>query len=585
MTLPGRRADRPMARPPTTDERSFAEEVRVSLLASPIGIHDFAELRRRQATYVDKTAFVTDLLHRPTPVTQFLRPRRFGKTLFVSTLRHFLGRGGEDRADLFQGLAVWDDAKARRHFGRHPVIDLTFEGIHQRTWRDAFTSIRRVLTRLCQQHAYLLDDPRLSHPTRRRLERVLALEADPAEYRDLLGWLSRALADHDGAPAVILIDEYDTPLHAAYAHGYDEEALSFFRVFLGNGLKDNNSLFRGVLTGTLRVAELADDINNVTVDTPLTRRYATAFGFTEPEMTDLARLAGAEERLDAIRDWYDGYRFGGETIYNSWSVLNFLSDPAQPPQPFWRLTGSDGILRRLLLRRGLAPTDWEALLAGETVDKPLFESLSLRDLDRSVEPVWTFLLFSGYVTATAVDYERAEPRARLRIPNREVRGVYESIFAGWLRDALDSDTEVEALLRALLRGDADVVGRYLTRILTDQASYHDFPRRAGEAIYHAFVLGLLVRLAGDYHVRSNRESGYGRADVLIIPKRPGHPGVVLELKALEEDETVDTALASAVTQLTDRDYAAELRAAGATPVHALAVVFDGKRAHVRPAPT
>jgi hypothetical protein len=553
---------------------------------APIGVHDFARLRRDGATYVDKTALASELLRSPTLVTLLPRPRRFGKTLNLSMLRSFLERTDEDRSDLFEGLAVWEDAEARQHFGRYPVIELSFKGIKARTWADAFVGIRRLLAELAARHLSALQGEALSIPSQVTLDRILRLEAEPAECWDLLGVLSKALARHHGAQVVILIDEYDTPIHAAYVHGYYDDAITFFRAFLGGGLKDNPHLFKGVVTGILRVAKesIFSDLNNLAVYTMLDPRYSTAFGFTEAEVAGLAALAGAEARLDTAREWYDGYRFGGHVIYNPWSVLNFLAEPDMPPRPYWRLTGSDDILRGLLHRRALDLPSWEALLAGETIERPVAESLALRDLDRSEPVLWAFLLFSGYLTATDASYGGREVRARLRIPNREVHGIYESVFARWIEDALATDTEVEGLMRGLLRGDAEAVAEYLTRVLTEQASYHDFPRRgSSEALYHAFVLGLLVRLAGDYRVRSNAESGHGRADVLVVPHRRGAPGVVLELKVPGHGESVEQALASALAQIAARDYAAELRAAGADPVHALAVVFDGKRAHVRAA--
>jgi len=555
----------------------------VARFAAPIGISDFRELRRRRATYVDKTSFVAELVCSPTKVLLLPRPRRFGKTLNLSTLRYFLESSPEDRGPLFEGLRVWASDEARGHFGRYPVVELSFKGVKELRWIDSFACIQRELAFLCERHVYLLGDPRLGPTSRAALERMLNLEGSLADCGGFLRWFTRALAEHHGAPVAVLIDEYDTPIHAAYLHGYYDEAITFFRAFLGGGLKDNDHLFKGVVTGILRIAKesIFSDLNHLSVHTTLDNKYASAFGFTEPEVEHLAELAGATHRLDLIREWYEGYRFGGHVIYNPWSVLNYLNEPDRPARPFWRLTGSDSILHQLLVRHGLDLADWEALLAGEGLCKPILEATALGDLDRSGAALWGFLLFSGYLTATDPDYDGVDVRATLRIPNREVRGVYQSVFARIIEDPLDSPNQSDALLRALLHADIEAVSGYLTRVLAEQASYHDFPRVSGEALYHAFVLGLLVRFGGDHQVRSNRESGYGRADVLIIPRRPGAPGVVLELNVLGDEETVDDALESALAQITQRDYVAELRAAGAEPANALAIVFDGKRAHVR----
>ena len=555
----------------------------MSRFTAPIGIHDFAKLRRSGAAYVDKTAFIAEWLRSPHEVTLIPRPRRFGKTLNLSTVAYFLRLDGDDRRGLFEDLAIWKEEAARAHFGRYPVIAMTFKDAKATTWPQTEARLKLLLAELCDRHAEVLTSDRVSPLSKDVIGKVLRREADSTDCGGLLRHLSAALADHHRAPVAILIDEYDAPIHSAYAGGFVDEALSFFRELLGSGLKDNPHLFKGLLTGILRIAKesIFSDLNHLAVHTVLDPRYATAFGFTEDEVVELATQAGVADRIDAMRDWYNGYRFSGHVIYNPWSVLNFLSEPDRPPRAHWRLTGSDEIIRSLLRHRSLRSDDWARLLAGEAVDKPVMEALALRDVARHPSAVWSFLLFSGYLTATEIRYGESEVYAAVRIPNREVRGVFESVFRRWLDDALDSDAEVDDLLRALVEADADAASHYLTRVLTEQASYYDFPRGTGEVVYHAFVLGLLVRLGGAYRVRSNPESGYGRADVLIIPKSPGEPGVVIELKTLGERDTPEQSLDAAMAQIETRAYATELRAAGATPIHAMAVVFDGKRAHVR----
>ena len=334
-------------------------------------------------------------------------------------------------------------------------------------------------------------------------------------------------------------------------------------------------------SSTVRGPRITTGAGPRAVYTTLQACYSADFGFTEPEVGELAKRAGATDDLPVLREWYNGYQVGPTTVYNPWSVLNFLDDPERQPISHWANTGGDTLLREILLRDGLGTLEeQETLLGGDSVTKPVGETITLRDLDAQGDAVWGFLLFSGYLTATEVSYEGAETRAVLRLPNREVRGLFERVFIRWLRAAMGRDG-LDVLVRALLAGDAEATQHYLTRVLTEQASYNDFPRSAGEAVYHAFVLGLLVRLAADYEVRSNRESGFGRADVLVIPRRRGEPGVVMELKVLGEGAELAASLDAAHAQIAERDYAAELRARGAEPVHSLAVVFDGKRAHVR----
>ena len=534
---------------------------------APLGHSDFQKLRGANATYVDKTSLVVDILDDPHEVLLLPRPRRFGKTLNLSTLRAFLERTDDDRTDLFEGLEVWRSEEARRHFQRYPVVFLTFKDVKAHTFDDCLAGVRALVGQEVLRHSRALDQAGLEGLEAEACRQLRDGRADKvtlwSSLRHLTAWLSRAT----GERAVVLIDEYDMPIHAGYSHGYYDEATEFFRNFLSGGLKDNPHLFRGVVTGILRVAResIFSGLNNLAVHSLLSRRFATAFGFTEAEVEQLADLAGAKNGTDDLRRWYDGYLFGGEVVYNPWSVLSYLANPDDGYVPYWVSTSSNDLLRDLLTRGGLGdPAHLETLLSGGGVDRRIEENIVFRDLDRRPGAVWSLLLFSGYL-----------------IPNREVRTVWRTTFLDWLEAGLGGQSAVRALFSALLAGDADTFGRYLTDLLRDTLSYHDVAGPRRERIYHAFIAGLLVHLGDEYEVRSNRESGYGRYDVMVLPKAAGRPGVVLELKVPAEDEDVEGALDAARRQLAEREYAAELRARGAEPVHELAVVFDGKRAWVR----
>ncbi len=553
------------------------------LFRAPLGFSDFLDLRRAGVTYVDKTAFVTDLLESTSKVLLLPRPRRFGKTLNLSTLRYFLERRDEDRSDLFEGLAVWDSGEARRHFQRYPVVSLTFKDVKAETFDDCLEAVRTELAIEFERHGPLLEAAARTARQRSYVERILDGSASKVALWSALRELTALLGEASGGPVVLLVDEYDTPIHAGYVHGYYDEVVGFFRNFLSGGLKDNRHLLRGVVTGILRVAResIFSGLNNLVVHSLLSRRYATAFGFTEAEVAQLADLAGARDRLGDLREWYDGYVFGGEVVYNPWSVLSFLANPDDGCSPYWVSTSSNDLLRDLLTRGGLGdPGHLETLLSGGGVERCVEENIVFRDLERQTDAVWSLLLFSGYLKAA--DVRRGEEvRAVLSIPNREVHAVYRTTFVSWLKGRLGGPTAVSELFSALLSGDAHALGRYLTGLLRDTMSYFDLGGPQPERVYHAFIAGLLVHLGEEYEVRSNRESGYGRYDVMALPRTPGRPGVVLELKVPDEDEAVDAALDAALRQLAEREYAAELRARGADPVHELAAVFDGKRAHVR----
>ncbi|XXT22122.1 AAA family ATPase [Sorangium sp. So ce429] len=563
-----------------------------------LGQSDFRELRRAGAGYVDKSSFIGQLLADPAQVVLFPRPRRFGKTLNLSTLAYFLRKCDEDLSPLFQDLAVWSDPAARAHFQQHPVLFLTFKDIKTSSYESTLDAIRTEVRRLYSQHQELLQTDVLRSDERRHYEHMLGGEITEEDCRRSLRDLSDYLARHHGCRVAILIDEYDTPIQSGYLNGFFDEVTLFFRNFFSAALKDNPSLFKGALTGVLRVARenLFSGLNNIVVSSILSdRRYATSFGFTEAEVASVLEQArpdggSAEQsalaplpeppRLDEVRAWYNGYLFGGQVIYNPWSILNCVASGAL--RPYWVNTASTDLLQDLIARRGLGfSSETEALLRGEPVEARIDENLVLRDLDQQPEALWSFLLFAGYLTTTAVREELGEITASLAIPNIEVRVAYRDLFRSWLRRGLPERRHAEALLRALLGGDAPTLEALLERLLITVMSYQDPAGREPEKLYHGFILGLLVQLEGEYDVRSNRESGFGRADVLVRPRAPGRPGVVLELKVPQRGETPEQALSAAARQVRDRRYAAELTAAGAAPVHELVAVFDGKRAWVR----
>lgn len=555
----------------------------------PIGASDFAQLRREGWHYVDKTGLVTELVRTAAPALLLPRPRRFGKTLNLSMLRAFF-EPGEDQAALFQGLRVLSAGPdVLAHMGTHPVIFLSFKDVKYASWAESLEAMRALLASEVLRHRPSVERATLEPEERRLLADLGARAASPVELASALRLLSRALTSAAGQPVVILIDEYDTPLHAAFVRGYYDEAVDFFRAFLGAGLKDNPYLFRGVITGILRVAResIFSGLNNLAVHTLLSSGFTEHFGFTEPEVAELARLTGQVELLPTLQRWYDGYRVGAHRIYNPWSVLNQLSRPGEPPQPWWVNTASDDILRELLIEAGLGIHDeLSGLLRGEPIRRPISEDIVLRDVRRDPDALWSFLLFSGYLTADAPlsRDEDGHPDSPLRIPNHEVRGVYRSVFSGWLRRSLAGGSEAPRRLgAALLSGDEEGFRALLQQLMLTALSHHDVGGRRPEAVYQAFLVGLLLQLETTHDVRSNRESGHGRYDVAVRPRAPGQPGAVLELKVLdaERGERPDEALDRALAQIEARDYGAELRAAGAAPMWRWAAVFDGKRVWVR----
>ena len=559
-------------------------QVQLTPAPLPVGESDFQKLRRAGRHYVDKTGFIAEVLQNPAEVLLFSRPRRFGKTMNQSMLRYFLERSSEERRDLFEDLEIWRDNPALRHFQRYPVIALTFKDVKARTWSACRESLTMAIAQAFEEHRFLLEGSTLSAWEAERFDEIISNTARDALLQDALRLLSGALFRHHGERVVILIDEYDTPIHSAYEHGYYDEVVDFFRAFLSGGLKDNPSLFKGVLTGVLRVAKesLFSGLNNVVAYSSLRPEFASHFGFTERDVSQLLRATGKEDRQRELQAWYDGYRFGDETIYNPWSVANYLNQRDQRPRPYWVDTSDDALVRRPLIYRGVGlHGDLQVLLRGEPIHKVIAEDVVLRDIDQRPDAVWSLLLFSGYLTLTSRPEPDAEQRLALTIPNKEVMSRFDRLVQENLIERLGSEEDASRLTQALLGGDERTLEHLLQRFLVNCMSSQSLAVRTPEMYYEAFLLGLLVRLRPDYQVETQQSAGFGRADMLITPRQPGWPGVVLELKSLGERELVEAALDRAMEQIEDRRYMAKLEERGASPVHAYAAVFDGQRVRIR----
>ena len=488
----------------------------------PLGISDYVRLRSEGSTFVDKTAFVAAVLDGTALTTLFPRPRRFGKTLNMSMLCAFLERGGADKTEWFADTYVWalDAGRLRAHFQRYPVISLTFKDIKRTTWEDSWAMVRRHLqdevARLWAAHDLARDaDPRRLQ----RYAQLIATDATPTDLATMLPELAAWLVQRTGERAVVLIDEYDAPLHAAWEHGFWDAAIDFFRTFLSSGLKDEANVFRGVLTGILKVAKenIFSGLNNVDTSSLFEPRHAAHFGFTPDEVALLAERAGQTDALDGLRAWYDGYRFGGMrpvTIYNPWSILQYLDKPTNGFQSFWKNTSSNALVHELLLAQAAeVGPDVATLLEGGVIEKRIDESVPLQDLRETPEALWSLLTFSGYLTPEETAPSEGAFAVKLRIPNREVAAIFRDTFQRFLSRSGAGPNAVTRLVAAMLRGDEMELAERLEGLLVGAMSHHDFGRRPVEAIYQAFFVGLLVHLDATHRVTSNREAGFGRADI------------------------------------------------------------------------
>ena len=542
-----------------------------------LGESQFLSLRERGALYVDKSGFVNEVLTAPAMVLLYPRPRRFGKTLNLTMLHAFF-EIGPDRSWAFQDLSIWLDPQARAHFQKHPVVYLTFKDTKYETWVRARQTIQILLTDEISRHREALTDPRVPPEVVRRLERVLTGTARPSDEERSLRDLCVALHIHHGAQPILLIDEYDSCVLHAWEKGYYDESVEFFRALLSPALKDNPHLYKGVLTGILRIAKesMFSGLNNVEVYSLLNQQRGEYFGFTEPEVFQLLDAFGRGGERAEVARWYNGYRFGRTTVYNPWSITRMLNRPGEPLTPHWLGTSDNALVRSLLLQNPDLGPQVETLLRGGAVAARIEENVPLRDLRG--HHIWSLFLFSGYLRAENVETRGTQTWADLTIPNLEVGGIWRDTFTEWIGG---SSGQVAPLHAALLGGNAPKVEELLRGLLLRNASVHDSPETQDELFYHAFVLGLLVTMENTHAVRSNRESGEGRPDLLILPKRPGLPGVVLEFKRKRGKTPLATSARAALKQIIDRNYAVEVEAAGASVVRKFGIAFSGKEVVVR----
>ena len=559
-----------------------------------IGISEFEKLRRKGCLFVDKSLLIEEVIESGTEIILLPRPRRFGKTMSLTMLRAFFERredetAREEAVRLFDGLAIRQSPVFAGHFGRYPVIFLTFKDIKQPSFADAMTRIMLLLKKELRRHlAAIHEVPDELAEEARMIEGLGDINRERPYYEASLRILSELLHRVHGVPPVILIDEYDTPVHTAWQYGYYEEMIGFLRGLLTAVLKDNPHVAKGVLTGILRVApeSIFSDLNNLGVYTILERPFSDKFGLTREEAANVLTTCGLAHRMDEVDAWYNGYDFGGHVIFNPWSILNFVNENPDVPQPYWANTSSNALIRDLIVEGGIeVRRQIERLMAGGTIESVIDRNIVFPDLEKDPAVIFNLFFFSGYLKCVERRLEERRLVCRLGVPNEEVASIFENIVAGWLRESFQN-AKLTAMLRALVTGDLDRFGRLLNEFVITTLSFFDTKGKNPEAVYQAFVLGLLLHLGREYEISSNRELGYGRYDILVLPRRDRSlPAVLLEMKSITGfyEEDPETAIREAVEQIHSRAYARELEARGFANVIKVVVVSDGKRVWVRDA--
>ena len=537
----------------------------------PIGIDGFEKIRTNDFYYADKTLFMKELLQNWGEVNLFTRPRRFGKTLNMSMLKCFFEVGSDPA--LFDGLRITQEtALCEKYMGKFPVISISLKSVDGLNFQAASAALRTVIGDEAGRFRFLRESAKLDADDKNSYNQLINVETkgnekyamSDAALIDSLKTLSHLLSKHYGQKVILLIDEYDVPLDKAFQGGYYDEMVSLIRNMFGNVLKTNDNLYFAVLTGCLRISKesIFTGLNNLKVHTISDVRYDEFFGFTDTDVDEILKFYGLSSFKDAIRDWYDGYRFGNVDVYCPWDVINYcdelLADPAAPQKNYWANTSGNDLILRLLKKADQTTKDeMEELLNGEAITKKMKQELTYREIEDRVENVWSVLYSAGYLTGKHVNQADADI-FRLWIPNGEIRKLFSDLVQDWFREVTRSDSErINRFCAAFPAGDVVTIQDMLHDYLWDSISVRDTAVRINmkENFYHGMVLGLL-RSQGNWLIQSNAETGEGYSDISI--QTPDRIGIVIELK-YADDGNLEAACAEALKQIEIKKYAEVLR--------------------------
>lgn len=547
----------------------------------PIGQSDFRKIIEGGFEFIDKSLFIQDVIN-DADVILITRPRRFGKTLNLSLLHHFFASDlrGKPTKSLFRGLKISEaPADVLAHQGKHPVIFLSFKDIKDTQFKMLYEKISELMTRVYDEFSYLLNSDFLSIQQKQFFQLILNREGNAAQLESALQVLTHCLSKHHGVNPLLLIDEYDTPIQQGYMHGYYDNIMQFFRNFLSMALKDNPYLFKAVLTGILRISKesLFSDLNNIKVYSLLHQRYSEYFGFTESEVSQLLQRSQMEDKENEVPAWYNGYQFGDRTIYNPWSIINFIAEQGKL-QPYWVNTSDNLLIKKLVLHSSIHfKSQFESLLREIPIQTIIDDHLVFHYLNSNEVSIWTLFLMTGYLKVIEQKATDQGLLCTLAIPNREVRNLYRNIIELWLSDGRTLNWYNQFLME-LLNGRPANLKKYLEEMLIQVMSVHDAAKEP-EAFYHGLMLGLTASLHTDYEIKSNRESGFGFYDIMLIPRDPKKLGVVIELKASEAGN-LEKAAAAALKQISDNRYTTELTSRGIKNILKLGMAFSGKKLHI-----
>ena len=555
-----------------------------------IGNQSFESIREKDNFYIDKTNFIREWWDNDDTVTLITRPRRFGKTLNMSMLECFFSNKYKDRGDLFEGLEIWNDEKYRKLQGTYPVIFLSFAGIKQVKYNETVIKIKDELIRIYNEYDYIMKSGIYNTNEKMQYQSVCVGMSDTVAQEALKN-LSNYLSRYYGKKVIILLDEYDTPMQEAYVNGYWEELVAFTRSLFNSTFKTNPYLERAIMTGITRVSKesIFSDLNNLVVVTTTSNQYETAFGFTEEEVFNSLDEQGLSDKKDIVKTWYDGFTFGDKKdIYNPWSIINFLKFKSL--KTYWADSSSNGLINSLVQKGSpYIKTMIENLISGEKINVIVDEQIVFSELDYSEDAVWSLMLASGYLKVVSSEelnlIRESDNEYELALTNREILFMFRKMILRWFSPAKHETNE---FIRALISGDIESMNEYMNDVALNTFSSFDSGkkksnRKAPENFFHGFVLGLIVDQTENYIITSNRESGYGRYDIMLEPIDKTNeklPGIVIEFKVINprKENSLEETVAAALKQIEEKNYNAELVKRGVKEenIHHYGFAFRGK---------
>ena len=544
--------------------------------AVPVGIEDFERIVREDYYYVDKTLLIEELLINRAPVTLFTRPRRFGKTLNMSMIKYFFDvKNKEENKKLFENLKIYNSEYMSEQ-GKYPVIFISLKDLKGDTWEECIESIKDIMHKIFNEYSFLRE--KLNVVEKRQFDKIWEITGNERNLKTSLLDLSNYLNKYYGEKAIILIDEYDAPIINAFDKGYYNEAINFFQTFYSSALKTNNSLKYGILTGITRIIKegIFSGLNNLYVNTILSRDYSEYFGLLESEVVEMLDYFDMKYKIEEVKEWYNGYIFGESEVYNPWSIVNYIDN--REIKAYWANVSGNTLLENMLNHAGESVyEDLKRFTDGESIEKYISDGTTIKSLLSNDDEIWQLLLYSGYLTKDEKQEKESDSNVyNLKIPNKEIRKYFGNMF---LNRFFGTEVKTNILIKALEGGDIKKFEETLGEIMINMLSHFDLDKEM-EKIYQVFMIGLVGFLMGKYEIISNDESGYGRYDLAIIPIKSNEKAYLMEFKISKTKKGMEESAEKALKQIDEKKYDTKLKARGIKNILKIGIAFYGKEVKV-----